>query len=216
MRLEPALVHATVSKQGLDPAYRNCAILTVDSTDQQSDSRNPCKWDLAPGHAGGVKPPDWPYGVHILGHVINHDLNSARFLWKRIPTNIKQSNQELAAVWAIVQKMWLRNRAQCHEAIRGFPWSPILQPVIAAVAEDYRESMYKLLCTAYSTISLADAAAFLGLPECDTVNLMVSRGCSIDPATKMLTVRARPTVTDQKTNMGHLQKLTEYVFHLEH
>ncbi|GBG69486.1 hypothetical protein CBR_g4180 [Chara braunii] len=155
-------------------------------------------------------------GVRLGAGAGDRGPNSARFLWKRIPTNIKQSNQELAAVWAIVQKMWLRNRAQCHEAIRGFPWSPILQPVIAAVAEDYRESMYKLLCTAYSTISLADAAAFLGLPECDTVNLMVSRGCSIDPATKMLTVRARPTVTDQKTNMGHLQKLTEYVFHLEH
>ncbi|MCI09864.1 COP9 signalosome complex subunit 8-like [Trifolium medium] len=58
--------------------------------------------------------------------------NSARFLWKTIPSSIKESNPEVNAVWKIGQQLWLRNYGGVHEAIRGFEWSQGLQDFVAA------------------------------------------------------------------------------------
>jgi len=58
--------------------------------------------------------------------------NSARFLWKSIPSSIKESQPEVTAVWKIGQKLWLRDYAGVHEAIRGFDWTQELQTLVAA------------------------------------------------------------------------------------
>lgn len=71
-------------------------------------------------------------GIHdfILGMV--YCRNSARFLWKSIPSEIKESQLELAAAWKIGQKLWTRDYGGVHEAIRGFDWSQEVQGLVAA------------------------------------------------------------------------------------
>ena len=44
----------------------------------------------------------------------------------------------------------------------------------------------------------------------------LQHGWSVDPASRMLTVKKQPVVTEQKLDSSKLQRLTEYVFHLEH
>ncbi|RWR97068.1 COP9 signalosome complex subunit 8 isoform X1 [Cinnamomum micranthum f. kanehirae] len=66
----------------------------------------------------------WPYAIHLLGHMYANDMNSARFLWKSIPSTIKESQPEIVAVWKIGQCLWTRNYAGVYEAIRGFDWTP--------------------------------------------------------------------------------------------
>ena len=58
--------------------------------------------------------------------------NSARFLWKSIPSAIKESQLEVVAVWKIGQKLWMRDYGGVHEAIRGFDWSQEVQCLVAA------------------------------------------------------------------------------------
>ncbi|KAF5448577.1 hypothetical protein F2P56_029096 [Juglans regia] len=74
----------------------------------------------------------WPYVIHLLGHFYVDDINSARFLWKSIPSEIKESQLELAAAWKIGQKLWTRDYGGVHEAIRGFDWSQEVQGLVAA------------------------------------------------------------------------------------
>ncbi|KAL7189972.1 hypothetical protein ACSBR1_039583 [Camellia fascicularis] len=50
-------------------------------------------------------------------------INSARFLWKSIPSSVKESRLKMVAVWKIGQLLWMRDYAGVHEAIRGFNWS---------------------------------------------------------------------------------------------
>ncbi|EOY12204.1 Uncharacterized protein TCM_030771 [Theobroma cacao] len=38
---------------------------------------------------------EWPFAIHLLGHIYADDINSARFLWKSIPAAIKESQPEL-------------------------------------------------------------------------------------------------------------------------
>ncbi|PHT62284.1 COP9 signalosome complex subunit 8 [Capsicum annuum] len=61
-------------------------------------------------------------------------INSARFLWKRMPAAIKEARPEVVAVWRIGQKLWTRDYAGVHEAIREFSWSPEVQPIVASFA----------------------------------------------------------------------------------
>ncbi|KAK6251046.1 hypothetical protein QUC31_008638 [Theobroma cacao] len=126
---------------------------------------------------------EWPFAIHLLGHIYVDDINSARFLWKSIPAAIKESQPELVAAWKI---------------------------------ELYTKRMFGLLLSAYSTISIQDAAQFLGMSEDDATNYALRQGWTVDPVSQMLTVKKQAIVREQKLDPGKLQCLTEYVFHLEH
>ena len=45
---------------------------------------------------------------------------------------------------------------------------------------------------------------------------VLQQGWSVDTASQMLTVKKQTVVTEQKIDPSKLQRLTEYVFHLEH
>ncbi|GJS39869.1 COP9 signalosome complex subunit 8 [Tanacetum coccineum] len=171
-------------------------------------------------------------------------LNSARFLWKSVPASVKESRPEVAAVWKIGQQLWTRNYAGVYESIRGFNWSAEIQDFVAAFAgkfisfsylssyfydlrykyqfsgkldaERYTGRMLELLMNAYSTISIQDTALFLGMNENDATNYVLQQGWSVDTASQMLTVKKQAVVHEQKIDPSKLQRLTEYVFHLEH
>lgn len=159
---------------------------------------------------------EWPYAVHLLAHFYVHDTNSARFLWKTIPSSIKESNPEVNAVWKIGQQLWLRNYGGVHEAVHGFEWSPELQGFISAFSELYTKEIFQLLVSAYSTISVEDVALFLGMSEDAATSYVLQQGWTVDNASRMLTVKKQPVVSVQKLDPRKLQQLTEYVFHLEH
>ncbi|KAL5857180.1 hypothetical protein ACOSQ3_004638 [Xanthoceras sorbifolium] len=159
---------------------------------------------------------EWPYAIHLLGHLYVNDSNSARFLWKSIPSAIKENQPLVVAAWNIGQRLWTRDYAGVYEAIRGFEWSEEAQPLVAAFSELYTKRMFQLLLSAYSTISIQDTALFLGMNEDDATNYVQQLGWLADPASRMLTVKKQPIVTEQKLDPGKLQRLTEYVFHLEH
>lgn len=165
---------------------------------------------------GLEKPDDWPYAVQLLGHIYVTDLNSARFLWKRIPGTVKQSHPELVAAWKIGQCMWTYDHAGVHKALRSYSWSPAVQQLVLAIAEEYSRRIMKLLSTAYSTISVSDAARFLGLTEDEAVKRTIQEGWTLDSVSKMLTVQFTSPVASQKLDASKLQNLTEYVFDLEH
>lgn len=167
--------------------------------------------------AQGIKEPEgWPYSIHLLGHIYIQDINSARFLWKRIPSSVKESQLEVVAVWKIGQCMWTHDYAGVHGALQSFNWSPEVQHIITALSDSYTKRAFELLLAAYSTISVADTAQFLGMSKEDALAYTLQRGWTLDSASKMLTVKKLPAVVDQRLHSSTLQNLTEYVFHLEH
>ncbi|CAA2934748.1 COP9 signalosome complex subunit 8 [Olea europaea subsp. europaea] len=123
---------------------------------------------------GVVFQDEWPYAIHLLGHIYISDINSARFLWKRIPLAVKERQPEVVAAWNIGQKLWTRDYAGVHEAIREFNWSPEVQGIVASFSELYTKKMFELLVSAYSTISTQDTALFLGLNADDAANCNLS------------------------------------------
>ncbi|CAM0904652.1 unnamed protein product [Alopecurus aequalis] len=164
----------------------------------------------------GAATDDWPYAVHLLAHLYLNDLNSARFLWKTVPQEVKDAHPELAAVWKIGQCLWNRDYAGVYTTAQEFEWGPEIADFVAGFLESYRKRIFELLTSAYSTISVADLAHFMGMSDEDSTNYAERNGWSLDAATKMLTVRKQKAPMSQKLDASKLQRLTECVFHLEH
>ncbi|XP_074272689.1 COP9 signalosome complex subunit 8 [Silene latifolia] len=159
---------------------------------------------------------DWPYAIHLLAHIYNGDINSARFLWKSIPVAVKESQPEVIAVWNIGQKLWTKDYAAVYQALCAFNWSSQIQPFVTAFSESYTKKMFQLLLAAYSTISVKDTSLFLGMNENEATKYVLNEGWSLDSASQMFAVKKQSIVSEQKLDAGKLQRLTEYVFHLEH
>ncbi|KAL0725808.1 hypothetical protein Bca4012_040407 [Brassica carinata] len=157
---------------------------------------------------------DWPYAIHLLGYFYVDDC--ARFLWKTIPTSVKESKAEVVAAWRIGQKLWTRDYAGVYEAVRGYDWSPEAKDLVAAFSEVYTKRMFQLLLSAYSTITIRELALFLGMTEDDATTYVVEHGWTVDTASQMVTVKKQAVKREQKVDSSKLQRLTEYVFHLEH
>ncbi|KAK9742570.1 hypothetical protein RND81_03G182800 [Saponaria officinalis] len=159
---------------------------------------------------------DWPYAIHLLGHIYVGDTNSARFLWKTMPVVAKENQAEVVAVWSIGQKLWTKDYGGVYEAVRAFNWTSQLQPFVTAFSESYTKKMFQLLLAAYSTISVQDTSLFLGMNEGDATKYVLNEGWSLDSASQMFSVKKQSVVAEQKLDASKLQRLTEYVFHLEH
>lgn len=89
-------------------------------------------------------------------------------MYKRIPDEIKQRAPELPAAWEVLQRLWVRDYAGVW-AVLGGAWSPALQPVAAAVAEQRRQHMLRLVGRAYASLSPAKLAALLGASEQEAI-----------------------------------------------
>ncbi|PQP97219.1 COP9 signalosome complex subunit 8-like [Prunus yedoensis var. nudiflora] len=146
---------------------------------------------------------DWPYAIHLLGHIYAGDINSMRFLWKSMPATLNEGNQKSLLLGKLARSCGCETMGEA-------------QGLVAAFSDLYTKNMFQLLQSAYSTISIQDTALFLGMSEDDATTFVQQQGWAVDPASQMLTVKKRPIVTEQKLDASKLQNLTEYVFHLEH
>ncbi|XP_014912462.1 COP9 signalosome complex subunit 8 isoform X2 [Poecilia latipinna] len=78
---------------------------------------------------GGITTPQ-VYAQMLALYLLNNDMNNARYLWKRIPQAIKSANPELAAIWAVGQRIWQRDFPGIYTAIAAHQWSENILPVM--------------------------------------------------------------------------------------
>jgi len=130
------------------------------------------------------KPSAFFYCSFLLAYLIENDLNNARFLWKRIPGDIKKSYPIISAVWKIGQHMWQREYVDTYKTIASTQWDSVLQPLLDRLVDAFRERTAILLTRAYTSISASDASSFLGLDEQQTSEYAARLHWSYDANTK--------------------------------
>jgi len=57
-------------------------------------------------------------------YLINIQRDSARFLWKRIPHDLKKNSTELQAIWKIGKCTWQRDYVELYKAFNN-NWEPL-------------------------------------------------------------------------------------------
>ncbi|KAG2772773.1 hypothetical protein PC116_g5780 [Phytophthora cactorum] len=158
------------------------------------------------------------YASYLLVVLLSKNLNDARFLWKRIPIEIKQISEELRNAWEVGKALWQRNLAAAYAAM-DYDWSPSLQGLVEALKTSTREDAAELLSLAYSTVSVSDAALALGFARHeDAVQYCSSLGWEVSAPNRLIlpkplanTRRGRSTVVD----LDQLDTLSKTVLHLE-
>lgn len=118
-----------------------------------------------------------------MTYLIENEIHYARFLWRRIPKKLKESDPELNAIWTIGQNVWNRKYQDIYQSAQGYNWSPGTVLFVQAFVERFRERTFRLVASAYSNIAAGDLAALLGLSEIDaikrTCGWLITRG-SVD------------------------------------
>ncbi|CAL1294968.1 unnamed protein product [Larinioides sclopetarius] len=107
------------------------------------------------------------YGQLLAIYLLQNDLPNAKFLWKRIPQNIKDDNPELGKLWIVGQKLW-----QCDSDVYvalAEEWPEHLKPIVSAIKDVTRNRALRLISKAYSSITVEKISAFLGLSSEDCI-----------------------------------------------
>jgi COP9 signalosome complex subunit 8 len=180
------------------------------------------------------------YGQLLAIYLLFNDLTSAKFLWKRIPDNVKATNNELSVIWSVGKLMWKKNYSEIYRTIDSIPiWPNHLKNIMKLISESTRQRVIGLISKAYSSISLNDASQLLGLNNDETLRLAEKLNWQHENESGFLTINQQQcdipgTNINQQRSDRHqklsaragtvlgldngtelLEKLTEYIIFLE-
>lgn len=167
------------------------------------------------------------YGQLLAIYLLFNDLTSARFLWKRIPAEIKEQHNELSIIWLVGKYMWKRNYSEIYAVINSCPtWPNHLKNIMNLILESTRERAKELIAKAYSTILISDASKLLGLSHDDTLVLANNMNWTFEAETGYLLINKSDQNGSRNKNMNGtnlgvdkgielLEKLTDYIVFLE-
>ncbi|KAL0119167.1 hypothetical protein PUN28_009638 [Cardiocondyla obscurior] len=147
-----------------------------------------------------------------------NDLCNAKYLWKRIPLEVKTAHEELGRVWTVGRCMWQRKWPAVHIAL-NVEWSEDIKDVMVALKENVRERVMRLISKAYSSLNLTTMATMSGMSLDEARQAAIDRGWTVDGAI----VQPRKQIDEEQYNQSdkvclteeQLQKLTQFVSFLE-
>jgi len=119
-------------------------------------------------------PSSFYYACYILGYLINNDLNNCRFLWKRMPNDIKK-NDDVKGIWEVAKNLWNRNYEGAYQSINQLNLSSqSLKDLVVFFVQQLRQRTLELISRAYANISAADLMKCLGVSDVNALNQLVA------------------------------------------
>lgn len=164
------------------------------------------------------------YGQLLAIYLLFNDLISAKFLWKRIPQEIKDANEELSIIWHVGKSMWRKDYAEIYGVIKSCPsWPNHLKNIMNLILDSTRRRAEKLIMRAYSTVHIAQASKLLGLTPDETCQWVAQQNWTFDNATGFITVtkdsnnesNKQTTIAVMENRSELIDKLTDYILFLE-
>ena len=155
------------------------------------------------------------YKVHLAAYLLRNDLDRARFLWKRLPAEVK-ADPELQAIWAVGKAMWQQKHAEVHAKAAAFAWSaPFVAPLVGTLQAQYLQTTFTQLGVAYATVTAETLSAKLGVPAAKVHELANAAGWTADAVSGAYKPVQPEGESHHTVKLEQLQTLTAYVSHLE-
>ncbi|KAF7278056.1 COP9 signalosome subunit 8 [Rhynchophorus ferrugineus] len=156
------------------------------------------------------------YSQLLAIYLYQNDLCNAKFLWKRIPLTVKNTNPELGEIWKVGQHLWKSDFTATYASLNGFNWSETVSEIMRNVQDVVRQRAVDLISQAYSSITLDTVASMTGLSVDVCAAACLERGWRVEPDTKMVyPVRKVSEPVVQPSSEDQLYKLTDFVSFLE-
>lgn len=169
------------------------------------------------------RPSPQVYGQLLAIYLLFNDLTSAKFLWKRIPDEIKRDNNELSVIWTVGKMMWKKDYSEIYDTIKSFPMWPIhLKNIMNLILQATRNSAVRLITKAYSTMHISRASSLMGMTEDEMLSWASSNNWTFDKATRYFVINKanriesncpNTSILENRTEL--LEKLTDYIIFLE-
>ena len=155
------------------------------------------------------------YAVHLAALLLTEQLDSARFLWRRLPAEAK-AHAELCALWEVGKAMWRKDHGATVAAIGGFAWSaPLLAMLMERLRAELLERAFRRCVGAYSLVSAANLAANLGVPEQKIHEMAAAAGWTTDAESGAYVPSAPEPAAAKPALLAQLELLTSYVAHVD-
>ena len=159
------------------------------------------------------------YKKLLLIYLVETDLTNAKFLWKRMPLELKNDN-EMSAIWKIGQSLWKREFSNIYSVVRSMDWSEDLKGLIELFCEMLRKRLVKLVEESYSIIKFDDLCKFLGIAEEQLVEIAATNSWTLDTENRLVKISQSDNKLIQASGSeGNsaelLHRLTQYVSFLE-
>jgi len=155
------------------------------------------------------------YSELLAGYIALGRLPEAKFLWKRIPDNVKQESAELGKIWEVGKAIWKRDYPNVFQNLQ-YEWSDSMKPLMQYITQQYREDTLRLVSNAYSTIKMSDLSQYLGQTPTEAGQHVQSLGWNWNKDTDMVEpqrVQAESFKRESLTNQ--LQRVADFISYLE-
>ena len=134
-------------------------------------------------------------------HLVQNDLCSAKWLWKRIPECVKSTTPELQALWRVGAALWQQDPPVAFLAMRETTWSPEVNELVRLLEQRWRTRTFELVERSYSYITSESLSHLTGV-SCDEVKDMVlNRGWSCQECSTT-DVPGQTSIADQDEPSG--------------
>ncbi|KAJ2956296.1 hypothetical protein NQZ79_g7841 [Umbelopsis isabellina] len=158
------------------------------------------------------------YSTLLASYLIVDDLNSARFLRKRILQHYKSENQVpevLSAIWKVGAALWNKVLPEAYEALDAYQWDDDMKPLMLALKESIQENAYNLICQSFSAIRASSVATMLGISEDALAAQLTKRGWSIDTEKQIWNAVKVVAPVQQNISLSQLSTLEDTLVYLE-
>jgi COP9 signalosome complex subunit 8 len=96
---------------------------------------------------------------------------------KRILKNKELMNTpETQAIWQTITDLLEKLYPNVYQDLDSFQWTEYMQPLITKIKQQTREYMFQLISKIYTSIDIAQATSYFGLPETDTLQGTEKKG----------------------------------------
>ncbi|KAI5808164.1 COP9 signalosome [Peziza echinospora] len=115
------------------------------------------------------------YSAYIISLLLDDDVNEARFLSKRIASNLPSTTTDadfseyplIPPTYKLLQAVYTRSYSSIYTILLTTLWTPPIQPLVLRFLEHFRRKTFGLLSYAYTTITPSKAATYLGFQDDD-------------------------------------------------
>ncbi|CAO3634452.1 unnamed protein product [Cunninghamella echinulata] len=169
------------------------------------------------------------YAAYLGAYIITDDLNSARFLRKRML--IKQKNNgwiisdDANNIWEVCKALWNNDYQQAYGLLNSNDnnssqqqqrWMSMeLQTMITDMLASIRERVLNKIVAACTTISLANVIYYFGLPENDLIQVLTSKGWIYEPTSQVFTIKKQDANKPHNTSFEQLTNIADTILQLE-
>merc|ERR1712004_808045 len=149
-------------------------------------------------------------------YLILGELTSAKFLWKRIPDNVKVSD-EMNQLWQIGSKLWIGETQSVYGLIQGFNWSPVIENYIRTLEQTVKQNSIKLIQKSYDVINFTTFCELTGCQNDNTgKELLSGLHWELDSASKFVKPKREAVGPQLKIEFDiELSKLTRIITAIE-